>query len=89
MNAFAGNKKKQMEGGLHMLHGHRDPETPKPPHERRSLLHVEFDDSDLALLVEVYGDEDTAFANKQVILAAPPEIQICIMQLMNMIKEAN
>lgn len=89
MNAFAENKKRPEEGGLHMLHRRRDPETPRPPHERKSLLHVEFDDSDLALLVKVYGDEDTAFANKQVILAAPPEIQICIMQLMNMIKEVN
>jgi len=89
MNIFLNtNNMNELKGGVPMLH------EPKllfrhniPPHERKSMLHIEFDDNDWALLKEVFGDEDTAVAAVEIIRDAPPEIQILAVQLINIIKE--
>lgn len=71
-----------------MISMHRDQQRPMPPHERKALLRIEFDESDLKLLQEVFGDEDTAGAAMEIINEAPPEIQILAIQLINLIEEA-
>ena len=71
-----------------MIREHRDQQRPMPPHERKALLRIEFDEGDLKLLQEVFGDEDTAGAAMEIIKEAPPEIQILAVQLMNLIEEA-
>ena len=76
-----------LEGGIHMMHEHRSPGGHIPPHERRALIHIEFDEADWTLLKEVFGDEDTALAALEIIKEAPPEIQILAVQLMNIIEE--
>lgn len=58
-----------------------------PPHERKALINVEFDESDWKLLNKIFGDEDTANAAAEIIKEAPPEIQILAIQLMNIIEE--
>lgn len=70
-----------------MMHEHRAPGRHIPPHERKALMHVEFDEADWTLLKEVFGDEDTALAAAEIIKEAPPEIQILAIQLMNIIEE--
>lgn len=74
-------------GDLHMLNERRGPERHMPPHERKALMHIEFDEGDWSLLKEVFGDEDTAVAAAEIIREAPPEIQILAIQLMNIIEE--
>ena len=88
MKVFADNKKeKTMEGGIPMIHEHRGSGRHIPPHERKVLMHIEFDEADWSLLKEVFGDEDTAMAAAEIIKEAPPEIQILAIQLMNIIEE--
>ena len=70
-----------------MMHEHSGLRRHMPPHERKSLMHVEFDEGDWSLLKEVFGDEDTAVAAAEIIMEAPPEIQILVIQLMNIIEE--
>lgn len=82
-----GRKVRGMEGGLQMMHEHSSLRRHMPPHERKSLMHVEFDEGDWCLLKEVFGDEDTAVAAAEIIMEAPPEIQILVIQLMNIIEE--
>lgn len=74
-------------GGLHMLNERSGSERHMPPHERKALMHIEFDEGDWSLLKEVFGDEDTAVAAAEIIREAPPEIQILAIQLMNIIEE--
>jgi len=88
MKVFAEDRKvKRMEGCLHKMHKHSGLGRHTPPHERKTLMHVEFDEDDWSLLKEVFGDEDTAVAAAEIIMEAPPEIQILVIQLMNIIKE--
>lgn len=88
MKIFADKKNaRALEGGTHMTHEHREPGRHIPPHERKSLMRIEFDESDWVLLKEVFGDEDTAIAAAEIIREAPPEIQILAIQLMNIIEE--
>lgn len=70
-----------------MMHEHRKPTRHIPPHERKAMLNLEFDEQDWILLEKVFGDEDTASAAAQIIHNAPPEIQILAVQLIDMIKE--
>lgn len=70
-----------------MTCGHRKPAAHLLPHERRTLMHIEFDETDWKLLREVFGDEDTAVAAAEIIMEAPPEIQILAIQVMDIIKE--
>lgn len=75
-------------GGVHMMHKHKLPLKHNiPPHERKAMLHIEFEENDWILLKEVFGDEDTAAAAVDIIRDAPPEIQILAVQLINIIKE--
>lgn len=88
MKVFADKRNERtMEGGIHMIHEHRDPGRHIPPHERNAFMHIEFDETDWALLKEVFGDEDTALAAVEIIRESPPEIQILAIQLMNIIEE--
>lgn len=79
---------KSMEEGIHMIREHRGPGGPVPPHERKALIRLEFDEADWALLKEVFGEEDTALAAAEIIRDAPPEIQVLAIQLMNILEEA-
>ena len=88
MKMFAEDMKtSETRGGFHMLNEHRGPERHIPPHERKALMHIEFDEGDWKLLKDVFGDEDTAVAAAEIIREAPPEIQILAIQLMNIIEE--
>ncbi len=88
MKVYANDRNERtLEGGIHMMHEHRAPGRHIPPHERKALMHVEFDEADWTLLKEVFGDEDTALAAAEIIKEAPPEIQILAIQLMNIIEE--
>ena len=81
------NTSKEMEGEIHMMHGHKGPARHIPPHERKSMVHVEYDEQDWGLLLDIFGDEDTAAAAAAIIQESPPEIQILAVQLINIIKE--
>ena len=35
---------KSMEEGIHMIREHRGPGGPVPPHERKALIRIEFDE---------------------------------------------
>lgn len=66
---------------------HVVPPRPVLPHERKNILRIEFDESEWGIFKEVFGDEDTAFAAMEIIEGAPPEIQILVIQLLDIIKE--
>ncbi len=88
MKIFAnGNREKEKEGGLHMMHEHKGPAHHIPPHERKAMVRVEYDEQDWSLMKDIFGDEDTAAAAAAIIREAPPEIQILAVQLINFIKE--
>ncbi len=88
MKMFAEDRKtSEPRGGFHMLNDRRGLEGHMPPHERKALMNIEFDEGDWELLKEVFGDEDTAVAASEIIREAPPEIQILAIQLMNIIEE--
>lgn len=94
MKIYSNNHyEKNGEGGIDMIHEHKrgdrpvPPQRPLPPHERKALIHVEFDEKNLALLKRVFEDEDTAEAAAEIIQEAPPEIQILAIQLINLIEE--
>ena len=76
-----------MEGGPHMIHEHRAPGRHIPPHERKALMNIEFEESDWVLLNRIFDDEDTAMAAAEIIKEAPPEIQILAIQLLIIIEE--
>ena len=67
--------------------GHGGPGRHVPPHERRAMMHIEFDEGDWGLLQEIFGDEDTAAAAAEIIQDAPPEIKVLAVQLINLIEE--
>lgn len=58
-----------------------------PPHLRRQMIHISFEDKDLAVFQEVFGDEDTAVAAMNILYGAPPEIQILALQILHMIEK--
>lgn len=82
-----GNKQNEQEGGGHMMHEPKRPAHPIPPHERKAMVHIEYDEQDWVLLRDIFGDEDTAVAASIIIREAPPEIQLLAVQLINLIKE--
>jgi len=63
------------------------PAPPLPPHIRRQIIHIEFEDKDMAVFQEVFGDEDTAAAAMDILYGAPPEIQILALQVLYMIEK--
>lgn len=60
---------------------------PIPPHKRRGVIGIEFEEHDLEVLKEVFGDEDTAATAVDIIQNSPPEIQILAVQIIKMIEE--
>ena len=76
-----------MEGGQHMANEPKMPGRHISPHERKTLMNIEFEQSDWELLRMIFGDEDTALASAEIIKEAPPEIQILAIQLINVIEE--
>lgn len=88
MNFYTNSiKNTDMKGDAHVMHKRKLPTRHIPPHERKAMVHIDFDEQDWALLVEIYGDEDTANAAVEIIKEAPPEIQILAIQLINIIEE--
>lgn len=81
------NGSREKKRGLHMMHEHRGPAHHIPPHERKAMVRVEYDEQDWNLMRDIFGDEDTAAAAAAIIREAPPEIQILAVQLINVIKE--
>lgn len=85
MTMYTDKDRKMLEGeGPHMTPPHSGP---IPPHVRKGLLQVEFDEKDMKTLHSVFGDEDTASAAMEIIKNAPPEIQILAIQLVDIIQE--
>lgn len=72
--------------GFHFMR-QMEPKRIMPPHERRNMLQLEFDEEDWNVFKEAFGDEDTAEAAIEIIYSAPPEIQILAIQILNMIEE--
>lgn len=58
-----------------------------PPHVRRRMFRIEFDEADQAAFQSVFGDEDTAAAAMNILFNAPPEIQVLALQLLHTIEE--
>ena len=92
MKVFVDKKNDRvLEGGIHMIHEHRGPERPIPPHERKALMYIEFDETDWVLLKKILISYESAVilasAAAKTIMGAPPEIQVLAAQLMNIIGE--
>ncbi len=76
------------EGGtVHMMNTHTHLGKHIPHHERKALIHIDFSADDMTLFKHIYGDEDEAAAAVQVLMDAPPEIQILVAQLISLIEE--
>lgn len=58
-----------------------------PPHMRKAFIRAEFSEADWKLFQRIYEDTDEAAAAIQVLLDAPPEIQILATQLIGLIEE--
>ena len=75
------------EGGtVRMMKVHKPLGKHISPHERKSLIHIDFSEDDMTLFKRIYGDEDEAAAAVQVLMDAPPEIQILAAQLISLIE---
>lgn len=70
-----------------MVDPHLQHVRPIPPHERKALMRVEFDDNDWMTLLEVFGDSDSAAAAASIIMDSPPEIQILAAQIISLIQK--
>lgn len=68
----------------HMIHR---PMHPVPPHERKGMLSLYFDENDWKVFKDVFCDEDTAAAAVEIVYGAPPEIQILVAQVLGMIEK--
>lgn len=66
-------------------HVGRGPKHPIPPHERRAMMHIEFDEKDMGILKEAFMDEDTVMAAASIIQEAPPEVQILTIQAIQLL----
>ena len=64
---------------VHFAHGHRPP---VPPHERKGMISIRFDERDWSVFKDVFGNEDEANAAIGIVHGAPPEIQILVAQLL-------
>ena len=73
----------------HGLEALRHPVHPVPPHMRRQTLRIAFDDKDLTVFQDAFGDEDTAVAAMDILCGAPPEIQILAIQILHMIEKGD
>lgn len=62
-------------------HTHHEP--PLPPHLRRGIERIVFDENELPILIKAYGNEDNAIAAMRYLNEdAPPEMQILAIQAM-------
>jgi len=69
-------------------HGqHHDPHGPIPPHLRRSLIDFKIGMEEWEILLEVFGDEETASTAGVIICDAPDEVKVLAHQLMKLIRE--
>lgn len=71
--------------GIHMVREHYELCEPMhrhhtPPHERRNMIYVEFDEHNEEIMKEIFKDDDTAEAAISFIHNAPPELQVLILQ---------
>lgn len=57
-----------------------------PPHMHKAFIRIEFSEADWELFQRIYGDTDEAAAAIQVLLDAPPEIQILAAQLIGLME---
>ncbi len=88
MKIFANKSiEEEQNSRLHLIKEPKSPARPLPPHDRRELVRIEYDEQDWGLMRDIFGDEDTAAAAAAVISGAPPEIQILAVQLINALKE--
>jgi hypothetical protein len=58
-----------------------------PPHERRAMFNVTFDDKDSELLEKIFGNKDSAAAAVEIICTAPPEMQVVAVQILKLIQK--
>ncbi len=65
----------------------RHPAPHMPPHLRQQMIRIEFEEKDLAVFQEAFGDEDTAMAAMDILYEAPPEIQVLAIQILHMIEK--
>ncbi len=72
----------------HVMHGklHKHEPPTLPPHKRKGMLAVSFDDNDLNVFREAFGGDDEAAAALGIVKGAPPEIQILVAQLLDQIE---
>lgn len=63
------------------------PKHPVPPHERKGMLTIQFDDKDWDVFRAAFGNDDEAAAAVGIIYSAPPEIQILVAQLLTQIEK--
>ena len=76
------------KGGFHMNeHMPHRLEPPVPHHEHKGMITLQLDDSDWQVFKDVFGDEDTAAAAVEIVHGAPPEIQILVAQVLDMIEK--
>lgn len=60
---------------------------PIPPHRRKGMIEIQFDEMDWEVFKNVFGSEDEANAAFGIINGAPPEIQILVAQLLTQIEK--
>ena len=83
-------QKETREDNLHMMRepipphvldphgpGHRHP---IPPHERRNMIYVEFDEDSVDAMREMFGSEEEAEIAISILHNAPPEQQVLALQ---------
>lgn len=79
-----GHEKEEIHMNEHMIHRSMHP---VPPHERKGMISLQFDENDWKIFKAAFGDEDTAAAAVQIVHSAPPEIQILVAQVLVMIEK--
>lgn len=68
----------------HFAHERRHP---VPPHERKGIISIQFDEKDWDVFKDAFGNEDEASAAIGIVHGAPPEIQILVAQLLTRIEK--
>ena len=76
---------REKEGGIHMMHEHKDP-APHTPHPSPKKKRIEYEEQDLPLMAEIFGDEGSAGANLVVLEKAPYEQQMLCYQLYDLVR---
>lgn len=63
------------------------PKHPVPPHRRKGIIEIQFDERDWEVFKSAFGSEDEAKAAFGIINGAPTEIQILVAQLLTQIEK--